>query len=312
MNEQIILSKDVFQIDAQEWCRKIETFIKEKTSESYREGIVVTISGGLDSSVTAALCVRAIGKEKVTGLMLPERWGNPEAEFYGNMIAKQLGIKVVKINISPILRGLGTSNLLLASISGRSFWTEKVNKFMHKRGHSTKGDYIDTLKGRLEPEWRRLLAKITSKHRARVLVAYKYAEENNLLVVGSAHRTERMLGLFCKYGIDDCADLMPLQNIYRSHIIQLAEYLDIPNEILNRSPNPDILPGVTDKYSSYFGMDYLKVDLILFGLQKGLSTLEIADQLCMNEQAVIEIKEIVLLSEYTRNHPLAPELKDFI
>jgi len=74
MNEQIILSKDVFQIDAQKWCREIETFIKEKTSESYRDGIVVTISGGLDSSVTAALCARAIGKDKVTGLMLPERW----------------------------------------------------------------------------------------------------------------------------------------------------------------------------------------------------------------------------------------------
>jgi len=59
-------------------------------------------------------------------------------------------------------------------------------------------------------------------------------------------------------------------------------------------------------------MDYLKVDMILSGLQKGLSTLKITDQLCMNEQAVIEIKEIVLLSEYTRNHPLAPELKDFI
>jgi len=116
-------------------------------------------------------------------------------------MVKQLGIKVVKINISPILRGLGTSNLFLAAISGRSFWKEKVDKFMQRRGHSLKGDYIDTLKGSLEPKWRRLLTKITSKHRARVLVAYKYAEENNLLVVGSAHRTERMVGLFANMGL---------------------------------------------------------------------------------------------------------------
>jgi len=308
MNEQIILSKDIFQIDAQKWCEEIETFIKEKASESYRDGIVVTISGGLDSSVTAALCVRAIGKDKVTGLMLPERWGNPDAEYYGKMLANQLGIKVVKINISPILRGLGTSNLLLAAISGRSFWKEKVKKFMRRRGHSIKGDYINTLKGRLEPEWRRMLAKITSKHRARVLVAYKYAEENNLLVVGSAHRTENMVGLFCKYGVDDCADLMPLKNIYRSHILQLANFLNIPREILNRSPNPDILPGVTDKYLSYFGMDCQKLDLILYGFQKGLSSVEIANQLGMNKDSINEIKEIIRLSQFFRDHALAPVL----
>jgi NAD+ synthase len=73
MNEQIKLTKDIFQIDAQQWCKDIEDFIKEKFSEPCRDGIVVTISGGLDSSVTAALCTRAIGKDKVKGLMLPER-----------------------------------------------------------------------------------------------------------------------------------------------------------------------------------------------------------------------------------------------
>lgn len=308
MTDDIILTKDVFQIDAKEWCNEIETFIKNKTAEFHSDGIVVTISGGLDSSVTVALCVRAIGKDKVTGLMLPERLGNPEAEHYGRMIAKKLGIKVVRINISPILRGLGTSNLLLAAVSGRSFWKDKVNRFMHRRGHSTRKDYIDTLKGTLEPEWRRMLAKVTSKQRARVLVAYKYAEENNLLVVGSAHRTERMLGIFCKYGIDDCADLMPLSNIYRSHILQLAKHLDIPHEIVLRSPNPDILPGVTDKYMSYFGMDSQKLDLILYGFQKGLSSAKIANQLGMNERSVMEIKEIIRLSQFFRNHALVPEL----
>lgn len=71
MNGENILNKDIFQIDAQKWCKEIETFIQEKTSKSYRDGYVVTISGGLDPSVTAALCVRAIGKDKVTELMLP-------------------------------------------------------------------------------------------------------------------------------------------------------------------------------------------------------------------------------------------------
>ena len=102
---------------------------------------------------------------------------------------------------------------------------------------------------------------------------------------------------------------MPMKNIYRSHILQLAEFLEVPLEILHRSPNPDIFPGVTDKYMSYFEMDYLQIDLILFGQQKGLTAHEIATQLGMNEQAVNEIYEIVQLSKHMRNHALAPILE---
>lgn len=309
MNEPTILTRDVFQIDSQLWCQKIVNFIKDRFAESYQDGIVVTISGGLDSSVVAALCTRAVGKDKVKGLMLPERGGNPEADYYGRMIVKHLGIESVKINISPILRGLGTSDFLLSAISGREFWKDIVNKIMQKRGHSTKGDYYDSLKGKLDPARRKLIAKINSRHRARVLAVYKFAEENNYLVAGSSHKTENMVGLFCKYGIDDCADLMPLKNIYRSHVLQLAEFLGVPSEIIHRSPNPDILPGVTDKYLSYFEMDYLQVELIIYGLQKGLTTCEIANQLGMGEQTVNNMQEIIRLSENSRNHALAPILE---
>ncbi|MRS03857.1 NAD(+) synthase, partial [bacterium] len=298
MIEQIKLTKEAFSIDAQQWCSEIQDFIKEKFSESNRDGIVVTISGGLDSSVTAALCTCAIGKDKVIGLMLPERWGNPEANAYGRLIAIHLGIGTKKINISPILSGLGTSDFLLSVTSGRSFWQSTVNKLLKKSGHSTKRDYFTYLQGDLEPWWRKMIAKVNSKNRARVLAVYKFAEENNLVVVGSAHKSEGMVGLFVKYGIDDCADIMPLKNIFRSHILQLGEFLGIPDEILHRSPNPDILPGVTDKYLSYFGMDFSQVDLILLGLEKGLAVREIADQLGLDEEPVKEMEEAVRLSEY--------------
>jgi len=118
-----------------------------------------------------------------------------------------------------------------------------------------------------------------------------------------------MVGLFVKYGVDDCADIMPLKNIFRSHTLQLAGYLGIPAAILHRSPNPDILPGITDKYIGYFKMDYLKIDLILLGLQQGLPDDEIAAQVGISEQSVNQIHEIVRLSEHTRNHELAPILQ---
>ncbi len=309
MVNEISLTPDVFVIDVGKWCEQILTFIRGKFEFSHYEGIVVPISGGLDSSVVVTLCVRAIGKEKVIGLMLPERLGNPEATHFGHLIAKHLGIQTVKINISPVLRGLGTSNLLLSAISGREFWKNTVSRFLQKRNQTAQTLYIDTLKGQLDPKSRKLIAQVSSKQRARLLVTYKYAEENNLMVAGSAHKTEQMVGLFVKYGIDDGADIMPLKNIYRSQTLQLAEYLGIPSEILHRSPNPDILPGITDKYLGYFSMDYLKVELILFGFQNGMAPAEIAGQLGLEEQAVCQMLDIIHCSECYRSHADAPELQ---
>lgn len=179
-------------------------------SQSGYRGIVVPISGGLDSSVTAALCVRAMGAHRVTGLRLPERWGNPDAEKYGAMI--------------------------------------------------------------------------NGRQRARMLYSYKYAEENNLMVVGAANRTECAVGLFAKFGIDDAADLMPLKTLYRSDVLQLAKYLALPAEICERTPNPDMVPGVTDKYRSYLGISAAELDLILKGFDRRSKSTRIAKELGIDEQ----------------------------
>jgi NAD+ synthase len=171
---------------------------------------------------------------------------------------------------------------------------------------------MESLKGELDPSFRKLFTKVSSKQRARLLVVYKISEEHNLMVAGSSHKTEQMVGLFIKYGIDDGADIMPLKNIYRSQTIQLAEYLKIPAEILRRSPNPDILPGITDKYQDYIGIDYLKLELILLGRQMDISTDEIARQLGVDIQTIIRIFEIVQLSARLRDHALAPELQQVL
>lgn len=308
MSETVILTPDIFKIDAQLFCAQIEAFIKLKFIEFHFDGIVVPISGGLDSSVVAALCARAIGKENVTGLMLPERLGNPEATRYGRMIAAHLGIRTVKLNITPVLRGLGASNLVISAISGREFWKDMVNRHLRKRNQSAEVLYVDTLKGLVNPASRKLMAQVSSKQRARLVITYLFAEENNLLVAGSSHKTEQMVGLFVKYVVDDGADIMPLKNLYRSQTLQLAEYLGIPSEITHRSPNPDILPGITNKYLGYFGLDYLQVELILVGLQKGLTADEIARQLDLDEQTVQKMFVIVQLSERYRSHAEAPDL----
>ena len=119
-----------------------------------------------------------------------------------------------------------------------------------------------------------------------------------------------MTGLFVKFGIDECADLLPLKNIYRTQIKELGEYLGLPEEILGRTPNPDILPGVTDKYMSYFGLHADTVDLILMGLERNLDTLQIAQELNIEEKDVSEMKKIVELSRFTRSRGFAPKPSD--
>lgn len=304
-----MLSDKVFLIDPERWCAIIEEFIADKMLEMRRDGIAVAISGGLDSSLVAALCARAVGREKVLGLMLPVRFGNPEAIRYGNEIVRHLGIHSLRIGISPVLRGMRASSFFLSLMSGREKWKDSVEQYLARKGASTGTNYQKALRGNLEPWLRRNMAKISSINRARMLVTYKIAEERNLMVAGSAHRTEGMLGLFVKYGIDDCADIMPIKNMYRSHSRQLAEYIGLPDGILGRSPNPDIIPGVVDKYMSYFSMDSGMLDLILYGAEKGMSPRAIADELGIEASKAETIIETVKLTGHCRNHSMAPVLE---
>lgn len=308
MSGQKLLNEKSLEIDPQQWCSVIETFIRTKFIESKKEGIVVTISGGLDSSVTASLVTRAIGKDKVTGLMLPERFGNPEATQFGYLISKHLDITSEKIYINPIIRSLSISSFLLTFLGGREFWRKYIEKIKVKRGDEVKKGYLKMLRGEIVPTFQQYTSKINGRQRARLLLAYKYAEEHNLLLAGATHKTERSVGLFAKFGIDDCADIMPLKNIYRSHIFQIGQYIGIPADILNRTPNPDMVPGVTNKYVSFLELSALQVDLILLGLDKKMTPKEIAEQIDLNEEKILELQEIVALTELQRNPSLSPTM----
>ena len=303
------LTPDVFSINTAELADALKQFIRESMENLRRDGIVCAVSGGLDSSTAAALCSGAVGRDKVTALLLPERQGSPAALDYGRQIAEHLGIRHETIDISPVLSRLGTYNFITSYIPFRKFREFLITGFLKS---SKKNIFLDSLKGDQSRLFKKGFSVMNTKHRVRLVVTCLYAESRNLMVAGSAHKSEDMVGLFTKFGVDDNADIMPMKNLYRSHILQLAEHLGIPDEIIGRTPNPEIIPGVEDKYRDVLALESGTADLVLYGFEHGYSQEEISRQTGIPLSKVEEIRDLIAVTEHMRNKSMAPDVSGLI
>lgn len=237
------------KIDPLETSKKIEEFISKKMNELKREGAVLGLSGGLDSALAAILTVRSLGNENVHLINMPERDSKSTHQKHARLLAKLLECKYKVKKISPIIRKMGTYKILpIGYIPGKKLRRRLVRL---GRDHLIEGEEKDFAINRFQSKadtWTsRANAYAMAKHRIRMLIVYQYAEEHNLLVVGAANRTEWLTGTFSQFGIDSCADVMPIIHLYRSQLEVLAKYLRIPNYILNKPADPDIMPTVDDK-----------------------------------------------------------------
>jgi NAD+ synthase len=293
------LEKELFNIDAPAAIARLRDFINSMRSELHRDGILVPFSGGLDSSTVLLLCAHSIGTENVTALMMPERQGNPLALRYARLVTGQFKIKSITRNISPILSRLGTYDFLLSMLPFRFLQDWVTRNYLRSTGENP---FLQIVQGSAAAFQRKGFSRINSKHRVRAVVIYLLAEEMNALVVGCAHKSEDMLGLYVKFGVDDSADIMPLKNLYRSQILQLAAHLGVPGEIIKRTPNPDIIPGVSDKYMDILGLPSETLDLLVYGLEHGLENDDIASQLRLPIEKVAQIRDLVRQTDHMR-HP---------
>ncbi len=139
------------------------------------------------------------------------------------------------------------------------------------------------------------------KHRFRSSMLFYYAELNNYLLVGTANKTELLTGFFVKYG-DNIADIMPISNLYKTQVFDLARYLKIDEHLIEKSPSPDLIPGVVDE--DMLGLPYSKLDLILFGIENNHTDddmMKIAD---ISHDEIERVREIIEKSEYLRAWPI--------
>jgi NAD+ synthase len=235
-----------------------------------RDGVILGLSGGLDSTVVAYLCAQQIDRGKIHLMYLPEKDSKKEHRQDAALVSKELGVPLQVRQISRILKSSGTYGLLpLGWAPGRKFKAWLIEK---GKGLENLKDG-DILTGRLHPKPGSWVAKgnayIQAKHRARMLVLYQEANLHNLMVVGAANKTEWLTGTFVQWGCDHCADFMPILHLYRSQVAIMAAALGIPKRIREKMADPDVIPGLNDK-EQFLG-SFRDVDLVLWGLEGGQS-----------------------------------------
>jgi NAD+ synthase len=258
-----------------------------------RKGAVIGISGGIDSSVTLALAVKAIGAEKVLGIMLPEKDSSPESKELAIKLAEKFKIKTLEEDITGALDGFGCYKrrdeaVVTVFPEYNSFdYKMKIginqsglNQFLPPVFSLTIIDHEGNEKSKILPvkEYLQIVAASNFKQRCRMSMLYYHAERLHYAMIGTPNKHEVEQGFFVKHG-DGGADIMPIAHLYKSQVYQIAEYFGIPQEIINRTPTSDTYSAEQTQEEFFFQMPYLEMDLIWYGMENQIPTVEIGKAL---------------------------------
>jgi len=294
------------QIDSERVSQELETFIKTSVGSFNRQGVIVGLSGGLDSSVVLALSVAALDSSKVLGLIMPEKDSSQDSESDARLLAETLGIRVEKVELTPILDEMGIYQHIPRAVFAQKKIAGAAVKGSYKLYTTLTGErpFLSGLDGTNPGLLKRANAYYRMKHRLRMVMLYSYAERRNLLVVGTVNKTESLTGFFVQYG-DSAADITPLLPLYKTQVKQLAEFLHIPKRIRNKAPSPDLIPGITDEFA--IGISYEKLDLILLGLDTNMAMKDMVAKTGVKQKTIEYVKELVKRSEHMRMSPIVPD-----
>jgi NAD+ synthase len=285
MIDKTSFSPDLLKIDCASELDTISAAIRNALGKKLRKrGLVIGISGGIDSSVTAALCVRAVGKDKVIGLQMPERHSAEDTFGLSELLADHLGIRKVPIDITPILEAVGYydkyDEAVRAAVPGYGRdWKSKivVSDIAEDRAYTLFSVVAASPDGRVVKKrldlgsYLAIVASTNFKQRIRKMLEYYYADLYNYAVAGTPNRLEYDQGFFVKQG-DGAADIKPIAHLYKTQVYELARYLGLPEAIVSRPPTTDTysLPQGQDEF--FFSVPYQVMDLCLYGKNHGFSS----------------------------------------
>jgi NAD+ synthase len=317
-------SKNWLYLDVVAETEKITTRLRQILSKSLkRRGLVVAVSGGIDSSVTLALSVRAIGAERVVALLMPERHSADETLSLSSRVADHFGVEKIHEDISGILEAIGFyrryDTALQSVIPGYgsgwksklvipSVFTQKGFNLFSIVAQKPDGSQVKErlpLKAYLE-----IVAATNFKQRTRKMLEYYHADRLNYAVAGTPNRLEYDQGFFVKLG-DGAADVKPIAHLYKSQVYALAEHLGVPEDIRRRPPTTDTYSLAQGQDEFYFSLPYDKMDLCLYAKNNKLPISQAAEATGLTPDQVQRVfEDIDTKRATTRYLHMGPVLVD--
>jgi len=299
MNVTAAFQQPLLHIDPERELQRLAPAIRDLVfSQFKRKGAVVGVSGGVDSSVVAALCARALGPEHVFALLMPEVESSPASLDLGRKLCDFLAIRSEAVDLTPILNASGCyqrrddaiRTVIPAYGSGYKCKITLPNLLSNDQlaifSVVVQSPSGETQKARLNLDsYLGIVAASNLKQRTRKMVEYYHADRLNFAVAGTPNRLEYELGFFVKGG-DGAADFKPIAHLYKTQVYRLAEYLNIPEEIRMRPPTTDTYPLEQSQEEFYFSMPLDKMDLCLYGRDHSMSPAELTSHVGLSLEQI--------------------------
>lgn len=321
----IDLNSDILKIDPVAETAKIAENMRTLLSARlHRRGLVVAISGGVDSAVCAALAVKAVGPKKVYGLLLPEHDSSSSSVTQGKMVVEQLGIDYELHDIAPTLEAIGcytwrdeAIRAVFPAYDGK--WRNKIvisggmqGKFNHFNLVVEKPDGTVAEARLALQQYLQIVAATNYKQRIRKTIEYFHADRLNYAVVGTPNRLEYDQGFFVKNG-DGAADVKPIAHLYKTQVYVLARALGLPEVICNARPSTDTYSMQQGQDEFYFGLPYEKMDIALWALNHEVPAHLLAKKLAITEESAVAIyNDIDRKRKTTKYLHMSPALLDTV
>jgi NAD+ synthase len=317
-------SKDALKIDAAaEVDRIVEWMRREVHQGMRRQGGVVGISGGIDSSVVLALSVRAFDSDHVIGVMLPEIDSDTESEVFARELAAHCGVEPILEIITPVLEGFGcypkrdeAIRRVFPEYDPAVGYTAKIVLPQNLLDEDTLNffsltiisqDGVEKTKRLSLRDYYQIVAASNFKQRARMAMLYYYAEANNYAVIGTGNKNEHEQGFFVKYG-DGGADIKPIAHLYKTQVYQLAKFLGVPEKIQQRIPTTDTYSAHSSQEEFFFRLPFEIMDLLWFAQENNCPLSEVAELMGLTEvqvqRAFNDFSRKKRTTEYLRQPPL--------
>lgn len=314
-------SAATLDIDAQAEIERVVAALRAQLRAMKKRGLVLGLSGGIDSSVSLALAVKAVGASNVFGIFMPENDSDPESLRLGRLVAETFGVDAALEDIGPALKAMGCyerrdtfiRQLVPEYDEG---WASKIviANALEADGYNISSLVVQDPKGnqqklRMSPAvYLGIVAATNMKQRTRKQMEYYHADRLNFAVIGTPNRLEYDQGFFVKNG-DGAADVKPIAHLYKTQVYALAAHLGVPDEIRRRLPTTDTYSLEQTQEEFYFSLPYGRMDLCLYGLNNGVAIAEVAAAAGLNEVQVERVwTDIAAKRKATRYLHLGPQL----